>query len=332
MHWLDRASAAALARTPPHRRVFRDGWGDADVLDWYASIVRTPPRPGPIQVEEVSRFSADGLVVTDLRFESPAEHLPPASRIAGARLVSAEADPFRVCLLMAAWNDHGYRTRSRLARRLAARGIATVMLENPLYGERRPRPGDDRPLATVSEFAVMGRAAVVEGVALLSHLRTLYPSTGVGGFSMGGNIAAFVGVLAGFPTAIAPIAGSHSPGPPFTQGVLRRAVAFDALGSTPEEAERLLSRFLHSASVLDHDPPRHTAAAVLVAGTSDGFVPTAAVQAVQHHWPGARTEWVHTGHAGLLWRHKDLMASATAEAFDRLDSPGSSTGRDRRLR
>ena len=70
-----------------------------------------------------------------------------------------------------------------------------MILENPLYGDRRTDPGDDRPLGSVSDFAVMGRAAVVEGRALLAHFHRRGLHTGVGGFSMGGNIAAFVGAL-----------------------------------------------------------------------------------------------------------------------------------------
>ena len=318
MHWLDRASGAALARTPPHRRVFRDGWGDPDVLDWYASIVRHPPQVAAIEPAVESAGSLDGAVVTDLAFESPAEHLPPASRIARARLVSPGTE--RVCLLMAAWNDHGYDTRTRLARLLAERGIASLMLENPLYGSRRTDPGDDLPLATVSDFAVLGRAAVVEGMALLAHYHRTGWRTGVGGFSMGGNIAAFVGSLVQFPAALALVAASHSPGPPFLQGVIRRGLAWEALGGDDPDTRRRLHRFMLSASVLDHEPPEHTRAAVLVAGTVDGFVPTAAVQAVHRHWPGSRLDWVNAGHATLLWRHRERVADATGEAFERLEA------------
>ena len=321
MHWLDFVSAAALTRTPPRRRVFRDGWGDPGVLEWYSSIVGRVPSDIPeIDLVEDSPVRSKGLTLSDLRFRSPAVHLPDASRLAKARLVTPDPEPQRICLLMAAWNEHGYGARTRLARLLAAQGIATVILENPLYGDRRTDPGDDRPLGSVSDFAVMGRAAVVEGRALLAHFHRLGLHTGVGGFSMGGNIAAFVGTTVPFPTAIAVAGASHSPGPPFLQGAISRAVAFDALGGDTPETRQRLHQFMLSASVLDHEPREHTRAAVLLAGTIDGIVPTSAVQALHRHWPGSRLDWVHAGHATLLWLNKDRMAAATVDAFDRVDA------------
>jgi hypothetical protein len=260
------------------------------------------------------------LETTDLAFDSPAEHLPPASQPGRARIVSPAGGARRACLLMAAWNEHGYEARTRLAELLAGRGIATVILENPLYGARRSDPSDDRPLATVSDFAVMGRAAVVEGIALLAWMRGRYETVGVGGYSMGGNIAAFVGSLAGFPCAMAPVAASHSPGPPFLHGVIRNAIAWNALGDGDGTAHNRLREFMWSASVLDHEPPDHTRAAVLVAGTIDGFVPTSAVQALHRHWPGSLLDWVNAGHATLLWRNRKRVADATAQAFDRFEA------------
>jgi len=309
-----------MNRTPPHRRVFRDGWGDPDVLDWYASIVREPPEISPVDLIAGETRHVEGLIETDLTFESPALHLTEASHPGRALMISPDPRPDRICLLMAAWNEHGYGARSKLAHLLAAGGIATVMVENPFYGDRRADPSDDRPLATVSDFAIMGRAAVVEGMTLLSHFHPQGYITGVSGYSMGGNIAAFIGALVEFPTAIAAIAASHSPAPPFLHGVMRGSIAWDALGGeNPATAQRLRA-FFESATVLDHEPAPHTAAAVLVGGTIDGFVPTSAVQALHRHWPGSKMEWIRSGHATLLWRHKERMAEAVIESFQRLDT------------
>lgn len=320
VHWLDRAAATGLARTPPRRRVFRDGWGDPAVLAWYRSIVGTLPEIPDLEVGSSPPRRNGGLVVTDLLFESPARHLPPASRTARARLIAPDPEPQRLCLLMAAWNDHGYRTRTKLAKRLADVGIASLILENPLYGERREDPADDRPLATAADFGVMGRAAVEEGRALVAHFRHRGYRMGVSGFSMGGNIAGFVGATVPFPVAITPVAASHSPGPPFLHGIISNAVDWTALGGdTPETRERLAD-FLLSASVLNHEPPEHTRAAVLVAGTIDGIVPTSSVQAMNRHWPGSQIDWVRAGHATLLWRNKDRMVDAIVDTYERLDT------------
>jgi hypothetical protein len=288
------------------------------VLDWYRSIVRRPPFIADIDVRRRPARRSGRFTVRDLVFESPAERLPTASRIAKARMVSPGGDHDRICILMAAWNDHGYRTRRMLARILADRGIASVMLENPLYGDRRPDPNDDRPLATAAEFAIMGRAAVVEGRSLADYLRRLGHRVGVAGYSMGGNLAAFIGTTVPFPMAVSPAASPHAAGPAFMHGILRLSVAWDALDDDPDRARSRLSDFLHAATVLDYEPPGHLGSAVIVAGTTDGFVPTASVQAIHRHWPGSTMEWVSAGHATLLWRNKERLADGIEGSFDRL--------------
>ena len=319
MHWLDGISARALARTPPHKRVFRRGWGDPDALAAYLeeSVAATPIPEIPIAEGPEGKF--DSLAVRDFSFESPGRFLPEASRVARARLVGRPGDPGRLVVLMAAWNDHGYQGRLRLARDLAARGIASVMLEQPFYGGRRPVHGEEQPITTVTDFMWMGRAAVLEGRVLADHFRRHGYRVGVTGYSMGGNMAGFLAASMPFPVATALLAAPFSPGPPFLHGILQATIDWEALGGdTPETRERL-SEVLHSASVLRFPAPDHTRAAVLVAATRDGYVPTAAAQAIHRHWPGSVMEWVNAGHGTLLWFHRERLVEAVVRSFERLD-------------
>jgi dienelactone hydrolase len=318
MHWLDRLSASALGRTPPHRRVFRDGWGDRDLIDAYLGRVATfPPLEIPLVSEHPPRLNGE-MVVTEFDFESTAEDLPERSRTARARLIAAAPEAEQVVLLMSAWNDHDYRSRTRIAMLLLAHGIASVMLENPYYGERRPSPGDEQPIATVADFGMMGRAAVLDGRALAGYFHRRGAAVGVSGFSMGGNLAAFVAAGLPFPVAAAPLAGAHSPAPVFLDGILRSSIAWDALGGEDPDVERALWDYLSAATVLDHPPRPHLRNAVLLAATKDGYVPTSAVQAVHRHWPGSTLEWINAGHGSLAWRHRSRMAEAIVRSFDRM--------------
>jgi len=318
MHWLDRISASALGRTPAHRRVFRDGWGDRDLIDAYLGRVATfPPLEIPPIVEHPPHRDGD-RVITGIEFESPAEDLPERARIARARLVSSDPEPERVVVLMSAWNDHDYRSRTRIAERLLPHGIASVMLENPYYGDRRPVPGDEQPIATVADFGMMGRAAVLDGRVLAGYFRRRGAVVGVGGFSMGGNLAAFVAAGVPFPVATAPLAASHSPAPVFLDGILRSTIAWDALGGERPDVEHALWDYLVAASVLDHPPRPHLQNAVLLAATKDGYVPTSAIQALHRHWPGSALEWINAGHGSLAWRHHGRMAEAIVRSFDRM--------------
>ena len=318
MHWLDRASALALARTPEPRRVFREGWGDPDDLAWFREVARTTPPIADVPIS-VLPSSIDGdTVVTDIEFGSPVDRLPDRTRRARARIITTPSATERVTLLMAAWNDHDYRTRMTLAKLLLERGIGVAMLENPFYGDRRPDPDDAQPMRDVSTFGMMGRATVLEGRVLAKYLHDEGHVVGVSGFSMGGNMAAFVSAMLPFAVASAPLAAAFSPAPPFITGVLQATVAWEALGADDQDTRDRLEEHLLHASVLAFPPPLRSDAAVMVAGTVDGYVPTAAVQAIHRHWPGSKLEWVNVGHGALIWRRKERLVDAIELAFDRL--------------
>jgi alpha/beta hydrolase family protein len=223
-----------------------------------------------------------------------------------------------MCLLMAAWNDHGYDTRERLAVELLKHGIGSVMLENPYYGERRVKGPDEQPVHTVADFARMGFGAVAEGRALVRHFSTDY-AMGVSGYSMGGNISAVVGAASGFPVAMAPLAASHSPGPVFLEGVISNGIQWAALGGEGQRSR--LTEALGSVSVLSLPAPEWASAAVLVAGRSDGFVPASATRDLHKHWDGSELRMLGGGHATLLMRQRPAFADAIADSFDRVAAP-----------
>jgi len=318
VHWLDAISARALARTPPHKRVFRRGWGDPEALTAYLQEAAAATPLPDLPVAEGPERPVGGLIERDLTFESPGRYLPEASRLARARLVAPPGATGRAVVLMASWNDHGYAGRAKLAAGLAARGIASALLEQPFYGARRAVPGDEQPIATVADFMWMGRSAVLEGRVLAEYLRRRGYRVGVSGYSMGGNMAGFLAAAMPFPVATALLAAPFSPGPPFLHGILRTTISWEALGGDTPEVRDRLSEVLHSASILRFPAPPHTRAAVLVAATRDGYVPTAAAQAVHRHWPGSELEWVNAGHGTLLWFHRDRLVEAVVRSFERL--------------
>jgi pimeloyl-ACP methyl ester carboxylesterase len=248
----------------------------------------------------------------DGTFVSPAANLPAASQQAHIRMISPPSPDGRLVVMMAAWNDHGYRTREHVGRRLAIHGVTSVMLENPYYGSRRVGP--DPPIRTVADFAVMGRAAAQEGRALLAHFGSDF-QVGVTGYSMGGNIAALIGALMDQPVAIAALAASHSPGPVWVDGILADMVDWDALGGRSNGAADRLRHQLTRASVLAVPPRPHTKQAVIVGARRDGYIPAEAVEALHAHWPGSELRWLPGGHATMILRQKDALVSAILDSF-----------------
>ena len=129
---------------------------------------------------------------------------------------------------------------------------------------------------------------------------------------MGGSLAAMVMATAPSPIRAAPLAASYSPAPVFVTSALSGAVEWRALG---EGGRDQLFRVLSTADVRDFPAPPLADCAVLVGAEGDGYVPRDATEAIHHHWPGSQMRWVNAGHATLLFRHKDVLVEAIADAM-----------------
>ena len=117
---------------------------------------------------------------------------------------------------------------------------------------------------------------------------------------------------------LAPLAASHSPGPVFLDGVIGNGIQWDALGGRDQRTR--LAEALGSVSVLRLPAPQWAAAAVLVAGRSDGFIPADATQRLHQHWAGSELRIIGGGHATMLVRKRPAFANAIADSFDRVEA------------
>ena len=318
IHPIDRAAAIALARGPDRLRFFSKGWGDEELLDPDSIF------PADQQALPVTWLSADvepyGITVEHGTFTSPSNLLPHRSLQGSVVSVSPPDPTNRVVVLMPAWNEHDPKVRVAMAGHLAREGIRSIILENPYYGSRQPDPDHSQPIRTVSDFMVMGAAAVSEARGILMWLHEQGWQIGVSGYSMGGNTTALVAATMEVPLAAAPLAASHSPGPVFLDGVLREGIAWDALGGRAQEGR--LRSTLGSISVLNIEAAPHTAYAVVVRASLDGYIPPAAVEALSDHWPGSELRVVRGGHATAIWYRKDQLTDAIVDSFNRLaDAP-----------
>ncbi|MFC2176962.1 alpha/beta hydrolase family protein [Actinomycetota bacterium] len=316
MHPVDRLASIMVRRGPRRLRVFPGGWGDPAAIAQLDDIQGLQASPGAVSIRWGPTTYLADRTWRDGRFAAITD-VPSPAQTATVRLIEPSGGTNRLCLLMAAWNDHGYNTRQRLSDELVGHGIGSLILEIPYYGSRRTVPDGEQPIQTVGDFALMGMGAVSEGRALLNHFRDRY-QMGVSGYSMGGNIGALVGATAGFPVAMAPLAASHSPGPVFLDGVISSGIQWDALGG-PAAADRLRET-LTAASALRVPAPSWSSAAVLVAAKSDGFIPKTAVEQLHQHWTGSELRWHRGGHATLLWRQRAVLARAIVDSFARVEA------------
>lgn len=314
MHWIDRVGLEVTRRPRIYEPIFSDGWGDVDAVPGTASDAEL----GAVQTRPDTPTTAD-RAIQELRFESPfASHLSPAARMVNVH-VTRPAGADRLVILFAAFNDHGYASRTKLSTVLAGRGVASAIIEAPFYGKRRTHPG--QVIRTVADLLTLGTVTVAEGIGLARWLGAEGWALGFSGYSMGGSMAAYAAAaIEGVTVAVAPMAAAYSPSVVYVDAVLSRAVAWGRLG--PNGPERLRA-VLDSISVLELPVLPNPRAAVLLAAERDGYVPLSATERLADHWDGCELRVVPGGHASLM-RRRDIQSQAIVDSFDQLALAGPS--------
>ena len=125
MHPIDRGAAVMVRRGPQRLRIFPGGWGDPQFLDQLESLEPLLADPPELAISWSPRKHLIDRVCRDGRFAAPTD-LPAKARTATVRLIEPIGGTDRLCLLMAAWNDHGYDTRQLLADELLPLGIGVM--------------------------------------------------------------------------------------------------------------------------------------------------------------------------------------------------------------
>ncbi|XP_044538260.1 protein ABHD18 [Gracilinanus agilis] len=132
-----------------------------------------------------------------------------------------------VCIHLAGTGDHHYwRRRTLMARPMIKEArMASLLLENPYYGCRKPKDQVRSSLKNVSDLFVMGGALVLESAALLHWLeREGYGPLGMTGISMGGHMASLAVTNWPKPLPLIPCLSWSTASGVFTTGVLSKSV------------------------------------------------------------------------------------------------------------
>lgn len=303
-----------------HPVFFVDGWGDPRIVE-DDPVALTARAPAKLTIRWGMPVRNRSGTVREGTFDSPEARLPACSRQARVRL-ALPAGPLRgVALHLAATGDEGFWLRLRLAAPLLERGIGALVLENALYGARRPPRQLGPAVRTVSDLYLMAAATLQEGRALLRwlHERPM-GAVGITGYSMGGQMAAMIAATVPFPVAAVPIAPTCSPDSVLSSGALRDVASWAALAEGGEDAaavRRGLCARLARYSVARLSPPVRPEAAIVVATAEDAIVPPAEMRRIAKHW-GCELRWVQAGHVWAALRHQGAFRDAIADAFGRL--------------
>lgn len=144
-------------------------------------------------------------------------------------------EPLRpICIHLAGTGDHYFWRRRTLTCRplLKEHGVASIILENPFYGLRKPKDQVRSNLHCVSDIFVMGGCLVLESIALLHWCeREGFGPLGITGISMGGHMASLAGANWHKPLGIIPCLSWTTASCVFTQGVMSGAIPWELLQS-----------------------------------------------------------------------------------------------------
>ncbi|XP_051915834.1 protein ABHD18 [Hippocampus zosterae] len=195
------------------------------------------PKDYPVYINK-TEVHAD-CYIHDGVFVSPLEHLVPG--ILPTEAVKARFQfivPKRwqsnrpVCIHLAGTGDHFFwRRRTLMARPMVKEaGMASLLLENPYYGYRKPKDQLRSCLKNVSDLFVMGGALILESSVLLHWLESEgYSPVGMTGISMGGYMSSLAVTNWPKPIPLIPCLSWSTASSVFTTGVLSKAVNWSEL-------------------------------------------------------------------------------------------------------
>ncbi|CAI0406734.1 unnamed protein product [Linum tenue] len=342
---LDHIYGAVMHRSRLGTPFFSKGWGGTQlallermVHDLFPELEARAQPPSMIQPIWRTIWESRTACLREGVFKTPCDEqlisaLPPESHTARVAFLAPKlGDPQRMaCVVhLAGTGDHTYERRLRLAGPLLKENIATMVLESPFYGQRRPMMQQGAKLLCVSDLLLLGRATIEEARSLLYWLDSEagFGKLGICGLSMGGVHAAMVGSLHPTPVATLPFLSPHSAVVAFCEGILQHGTAWEALredlaaqkvAMTLEEVRERMRNVLSLTDVTRFPIPKNPKAVIFVAATDDGYIPNYSVVELQKAWPGSELRWVKGGHVSSFLLHNSEFRRAIKDGLDRLE-------------
>jgi hypothetical protein len=307
-----------LAWLSARSKLFRNGWGDEDLLADPEQLRKYLPVEAPPSINWYRDNQRRGVRVRDGSFISPLDILPQQSAVAHVRAWE-RADNDTACVILAASRDEGYRVRERVFGPLLERGLDLYFLENAFYGLRRMPDGPSLP--TVSDYIVMTVATLCEAQALLAHLGERYPKRVITGYSMGGHVAALTAAITPEPVACAALATGASAAAVYTRGLLHWSVDFQSLASGYESqaaAKQRIEKLFLPADITQHPRPARVNAAVIAGCRRDAYVLPSETERLHKYWAGSTLRWINSGHFYATLTCRKALCDCVAEAAARL--------------
>ncbi|XP_018305563.1 protein ABHD18 isoform X2 [Mycetomoellerius zeteki] len=199
------------------------------------------------------------------KFESPFEkHLPgimpDKTKMAYFQMVlpskwnSHKIKP--ICLHLAGTGDHFFwRRRNLIAKPLLKEsGIASILLENPFYGLRKPDDQKRSSLHNVCDIFIMGGCLIMESIVLLNWCEQHgFGPLALTGLSMGGHMASLAATNWPKPISLVPCLSWSTASSVFTEGVMSASINWALLETQYFSDEAYQNDLAKMVKIIDHD-------------------------------------------------------------------------------
>ncbi|KAL0121675.1 hypothetical protein PUN28_006876 [Cardiocondyla obscurior] len=161
-----------------------------------------------------------------------------------------------ICLHLAGTGDHFFwRRRNLIAKPLLKEsGIASILLENPFYGLRKPDDQIRSSLHNVCDIFIMGGCLIMESIVLLNWCEQQgFNPLALTGLSMGGHMASLAATNWPKPISLVPCLSWSTASPVFTEGVMSASINW-ALLETQYFSDKVYQNDLAKmVKIIDHD-------------------------------------------------------------------------------
>lgn len=138
----------------------------------------------------------------------------------------------KVVIHLASTGDHSYfRRKLGFVNNLLEKNIASILIENPFYGRRKPKNQFRSSLLNVSDLFILGAALMTECNYLLMYAKTEhgFDIQGISGVSMGGFTASLSASNIKYPISLVPCLSWTCASKSYTKGVISEAINWDVL-------------------------------------------------------------------------------------------------------
>ena len=228
---------------------------------------------------------------------------------------------------------------------LRERGIASVLIENPYYGLRKPKKQLRSSLFFVCDLFIMGAALIFESQVLLRWASEAgYGPLVCHGVSMGGHMACLSASASASPVGVVPCLAATSASVTFCQGVMSRAINWRQLEQqlrdcpqyedevwplvqSPEKYQppaQLSADFFmrclmdECTHVGNYSPPLDTGMVEIVRAELDAYQPGEGLTPLQHYYPGSVSTSIDEGHVRSYLFYQNVFREAIYRVVDKM--------------